>query len=264
MSEDDVLIHAYLDGEMDVQQTLAFEQRLAADARLRERAGELRDVSAAIRETAQYYQAPAAIMEMLARSAMHAPPAAASRAPRASGGWVAGTVRVLGALLDWRPAFAPVLGFAAVAVVATNMLLVRVADETRLEEELVSSHVRAMLMERPVDVLSSDHHTVKPYLSARLDFSPPVREITLPGAQFVGGRVDYIAGRRVAVLVYRQGNHLVDDYVWPAPGARGGAHTRVVNGFRVAEWSDDGMAHRLVSDVGEAELEAIVRNLRGQ
>jgi hypothetical protein len=62
--------------------------------------------------------------------------------------------------------------------------------------------VRSTLGQHLVDVASSDHHTVKPFLSSKLDFSPPVNALQIPGSVFVGGRVDYLDGRPVAALVY--------------------------------------------------------------
>ena len=83
-------------------------------------------------------------------------------------------------------------------------------------DEAVASHVRSTLGPHLVDVASSDHHTVKPFLSSKLGFSPPVYELQLPGSVFVGGRVDYLDGQPVAALVYRQGEHVVNAFVWPS------------------------------------------------
>ena len=84
----------------------------------------------------------------------------------------------------------------------------------------------------------------------------------VPGVVFVGGRVDYLDGRRVAVLVYQQGRHTVDHYIWPADAADRAPHVTMLKGFRVAEWTQGGMAHRLVTDLNETELEAIIKDCR--
>ena len=54
-----------------------------------------------------------------------------------------------------------------------------------------------------------------PFLSSRLDFSPPVGDLGVAGSSLVGGRIDYVDGRAVAALVYRVGDHVVDSFVWP-------------------------------------------------
>jgi anti-sigma factor RsiW len=84
----------------------------------------------------------------------------------------------------------------------------------------------------------------------------------VPGSVFLGARVDYLDGRRVAVLVYKQGQHLVDHYIWPADAADRTPQVTTVKGFRIAQWTQGGMAHRVVSDVNAAELDAIVQDCR--
>ena len=84
-----------------------------------------------------------------------------------------------------------------------------------LAEDIVSAHVRATLSPHSLDVASSDHHTVKPWLSAKLPFSPPVPELADHGDTLLGGRLDYVGRTRVAALVYQHDNHSIDVFVWP-------------------------------------------------
>ena len=71
-----------------------------------------------------------------------------------------------------------------------------------------------MLGPHPIDVLSSDHHTVKPWLSSQLPFYP-VPELAQQGDSLLGARVDYLGSNRVAALVYQHGHHQINVYVWP-------------------------------------------------
>ncbi len=153
------------------------------------------------------------------------------------------------------------LGAAALLAVALNQTLLQPGQDERLGQEVMTSHVRAMLTQHMVDVASSDRHTVKPWLSSRLDFSPSVPELNIPGSEFLGARVDYLDGRPVAALVYRQGEHLVNSFVWP--GTR--ADSRVIflaqRGFQIAHWTRGSMNHWVISDVNREEFNAIVKGL---
>jgi anti-sigma factor RsiW len=111
-------------------------------------------------------------------------------------------------------------------------------------------------------VASSDHHTVKPWLSSKLDFSPPVKELQIPDSVFLGGRVDYLDGRPVAALVYRQGAHVVNSFVWPSGGKDSKPDFLEERGFRTAHWSQGGMNHWVISDVNVEEFKAVVRAVR--
>src|SRR5438132_119662 len=77
-------------------------------------------------------------------------------------------------------------------------------------QEVVSSHVRALLSDHPIDVVSTDQHTVKPWFNGKLDYAPPVIDPSAQGFPLVGGRIDYVGGRRVAVLIYHYQKHPID------------------------------------------------------
>ena len=128
-------------------------------------------------------------------------------------------------------------------------------------DEVVASHVRST-MGHLVDVGSSDHHTVKPFLSSKLGFSPPVSELSLPGSVFIGGRVDYLDGQPVAALVYRQGEHLVNSFIWPSKDSDSRTKYSSERGYRLAHWSSSGMTHFVVSDVNSQEFQAVVKAIQ--
>ena len=232
------LLHAYVDRELDAAKSLELEAQLAADPALRERFERLRDLSAGIREKADYHAAPSSLAARLSVAL----PGAASIAPRRVARWIL-----------------PVAAAALVAVLATGIVLVRPGDEEALLREMVASHVRSTLGNRLIDVASSDQHTVKPWLSARLPFSPPVADFSQEGFELAGARLDYVGGHPVAVLVYKRRQHLIDAFIWPGSGPRDSAYSR--DGFNVERSSAEGMRICLVSDLNRNELSDLARLL---
>jgi anti-sigma factor RsiW len=116
----------------------------------------------------------------------------------------------------------------------------------------VAAHIRALQPGHLMDVVSTDQHTVKPWFDGRLDYAPPVRDFAAQGFPLIGGRLDYVAGRPVAVLAYRRAKHLIDLFVWPGTGPDA---SRTARGYNVVAWSQDGMAFRAVSDLNASELQ---------
>jgi anti-sigma factor RsiW len=107
-----------------------------------------------------------------------------------------------------------------------------------------------------IDVVSSDHHTVKPWFAGKVDFAPVVKQI--PGGDYVlkGGRVDVVADRAAAVLVYQAGRHTIDVYMWPSSVAPGGVfRSSPQDGFNLRHWEEGDLSVWCVSDMGAAELE---------
>jgi anti-sigma factor RsiW len=137
------------------------------------------------------------------------------------------------------------------------------APAAQLADAAVSSHVRSLLAGRPEDVRSSDHHTVKPWFAGKLDFAPEVIDLAGKGFRLSGGRLDDVAGRRVAALVYHTGAHQISLFTWPetGTGCEGPGAAQVRRGFRVLAWSCNGMAYVAVSDAAEEGLRELARDL---
>jgi anti-sigma factor RsiW len=204
-----------------------------------------REISAAIREKADYHRAP----DSLVASVLAALPAdeAAPRRPA------------------WQRWLAQGAAFASVAVLtwAATFAYLRPGEDELRADEILASHVRATLGKHLIDVASSDQHTVKPWLSARLPYSPPVADYSGEAFELLGARLDHANGRPVAVLVYKRRQHIIDAYVWPAAGGvKAGELTR--DGFHLVRFAANDMAFWLVSDLNRNELDDLARLLARQ
>lgn len=230
------LLQAYVDGELDPAASLALEAHLAENPAARAACERLRAMSAAIRSRADYHAAPAGLAARLRASIPATPDEPARRFSRTS----------------WLKPLISAAGVAAVVGAITLAVLRPGADEG-IERDVYSGHVRATLAGRLTDVVSSDQHTVKPWLSAHLDFSPPVPDLSAHGFVLAGGRLDFVDGRQVATLVYRRRQHTIDVFIWPA---REDATTRTAarDGFNIAHFAAHGMNFWIVSDLNRNEL----------
>jgi mycothiol system anti-sigma-R factor len=241
-------VHAYVDGEMGGDERTAVERHLATCADCASARAAILRLRERIRAEVPQHAAP----ESLRARVLDALPAAAAKHTRSAlrtsrARWLA-----LGALA----------GCAAtlVAWLLGNVVL-EWQEGRNLAREAVSAHVRATLSDRLVQVASSDRHTVKPWMSSRLDYSPPVRDLAGDGFPLVGGRLDYIDGRPVATLVYRYREHVIDVFVRPLPARPPPADEAAVRGFNLAHATGAAMDWLAVSDVSADVLRSFVDQL---
>lgn len=155
-----------------------------------------------------------------------------------------------------RPGLRQAAALAAVCLLtalATWWIVSASTGRDRLAQEIASAHIRSLLQERQTDVASSDMHTVKPWFAGRIDFSPEVR--TGEGLALQGGRVDYIDGRRVAVLVYKRRQHTISVFLWPSPSADATPpRSMAQKGYNLLTWSHNGLTRWVITDLNAEEL----------
>jgi anti-sigma factor RsiW len=287
------LLDANADHELPAPDARRVQQHIESCAACRRESENLRALSGALR-AAPYHRAPQSLRERIVAGLppVEEPVAAAEvpvanvetpprerarrgwldrwldgwRAPQGGFGWPTGAGGSLGSggvfARGWLTAL--VVALCAVAAgVALNLR--RPADFGPFADELVESHVRAQVSGRDIDVISTDRHTVKPWFNGRLDYSPPVEDLAANGFALEGGRLDYLAHQRVAVLVYRYQKHVIDVYVFPQTGSGGtgrntdGAVPATLGreGYSIAHWNAEGMTWWAISDAAPDALKGL-------
>jgi hypothetical protein len=76
-----------------------------------------------------------------------------------------------------------------------------------------------------------------------------------------GGRLDYVANRPAAALVYKRHQHTINLFLWRAPGSNSSPHTITIKGFNVVHWTQSHMAYWAVSDLNADELNEFAHDL---
>jgi anti-sigma factor RsiW len=239
------LLPAYVDRELGIVDALAVERHLRTCEACRREIEEQRSVSDRMRAGSAYVEAPAALRTRILASLPGTP---SLRPGRAS--WQAWWPRAMAAL-----AATLALGWGVSAYRAPS------AGRT-LTDELVASHVRSLQVDHLADVASTDQHTVKPWFLGKLDFAPPVIDTAQQGFPLAGGRLDYLGGRNVAVLVYRRNRHPINLYIWPGAGTPSAPRVTQSQGYHLVRWSDGTMDYAAVSDLAERDLAQFVKAVR--
>lgn len=208
-------------------------------------------LSALIKKQAPYHTAPPSLRDRISASLDQARPVSAP--PKAR-------LRVNG----WR-GWSMGVGFAFGAILTVIVMLFSgiPGQQDRLVAQVIDGHVRSLLLARLADVASSDQHTVKPWFSGKLDFSPPVQDLSAQGFPLVGGRLDYIDERPVAALVYQHRLHTINVFVWPVSAKpQAMLDTTSRRGINVTAWKANGMQFWAVSDLNAKDLQRFGQLLR--
>jgi anti-sigma factor RsiW len=222
------LLHGYLDGELDLAAALEFERHLRGCPACERAYANHKILRSAIRSQAPYFTAPASLKRKVRPALWMTPLAiAAALAMMLAGTW---------------------------AVLRAS----RANDLVALD--VVSGHVRSLMANHLTDVPSSDRHTVKPWFLGKLDFSPEVKDLAPQGFPLIGGRLDYVAQRPAAGLVYQRGKHIINLFVWKADGRPEGHETR--QGYNLSHWNSGGLSYWAISDVNAADLEQFSKLMR--
>ena len=166
----------------------------------------------------------------------------------------------------WRIPWNAVAAALLLVVASSGITLVatkRGASDAPVAEAVLASHIRSLMPEHLTDVRSNDQHNVKPWFNGRLDFSPTVPRLDEQGFPLLGGRVDYVHGRSVAVVVYGRRQHVINVFSWPASDEKvAAAEPRARNGYNLEHWRDGAVDYWAVSDLNAAELRTFVELLR--
>ncbi|MFL6624397.1 MAG: anti-sigma factor family protein [Sulfurifustis sp.] len=245
------LLHLYLDRELDRHSVSALERHLDDCPECSRELSQLDDVRQAVRKTAPRYHAPAPLrtnVEILSTREQGA------RRYRPRSPWVALAASVAAAAL---------VSFATVSWFGNPNGGSRDSEEL-LAHDLVSSHLRALAAASPVDVVSSDRHTVKPWFAGRIGAAPPVPDFAAQGFELIGGRIDYVGEERIAAVVYRHRKHIIDVYFMPNRPTKPQASKLQRQGYTLIQTNVQGHAAWMVSDLDDQELKEFERLLAGK
>jgi anti-sigma factor RsiW len=230
------LLHAYVDGELDLANTRETERHLQSCAGCRATEKAIRELRSALTSEATAYRAPA----HLRRNVRAALRREAKTSRQTLSPWLM---------------FATGAAFGAIILGFVLFQTMQAARTDVIVDQVVANHVRSLLAVQLVDVVSSDQHTVKPWFDGKIDFAPEVRDLSADGFPLVGGRLDYLDGKTVAALVYHRNKHPINLFITPASTSRSISPTMTTRrGYNVFAWTNNGMKYWTVSDLNQAEL----------
>jgi mycothiol system anti-sigma-R factor len=235
-------LDALLDGELDPKNAAEVEAHLATCPACKQRYEAKQALSSSMRRLDLAYTAPESLRRRITEALeVSERPAATQAAP----------ARVTRGPSRWFLLAGWPVALAASAFLATVLLQQR----SQAADEVVAAHVRSLLADHLNDVVSSSHHTVKPWFAGKIDFAPLVPDLSSLGFELVGGRLDYLEHQQVAAVVYRKHGHIINVLAsLPGRDTASLPRTARVQGYSLRAWRQSGLDLVAVSDIDPLEL----------
>jgi anti-sigma factor (TIGR02949 family) len=230
-------LHAYLDGELDAAGAANFEQHLRVCAECSSALAAEQSLREALSSAQLYERAPGRLRSHIRKSLPHNSVAEVPKSP--TWPWLA----VAAALV-----LAAFLGRESVGFFHSG------SERSVLALAAVDAHLRSLQPGHLTDVPSSDQHTVKPWFDGKVDFAPTVRDFAEDGFPLIGGRLDVLAGRTAAALVYGRRKHIMNVFVMESSNASAPASSGELHGYHWLSWQKDGFTYMAVSDAALEDL----------
>ncbi len=153
----------------------------------------------------------------------------------------------------------------ALLLVAATAWVGRVERERTLGE-FADLHVAALASANPVDVVSTDRHTVKPWFAGKLPFSFNLPELQNSEFTLIGGRVAYFQHSAGAQLIYGLRKHEMSVFIFrEQAGAipfQVGSLNSTKLGMHLETWSDGGLRYCVIGDTPASDVHGLSELLR--
>ena len=240
-ADQELLIGGLIDGELDAANTALVEAHVARCEGCREELERLQAVRNLLRADGIRHRAPEALFRQIASMHELSPSAANENMLRT---WLAPAV--IGALA---------------ASLAMLIFVTPAQQQSVLDDQIISSNVRSLQPGHLTDVQTTNQHIVKPWFNGKIEFAPPVPELSDQGFPLAGGRLDSINGKTVAAIVYHRRLHTINLFVWMGEIRR---RSTVEDGFALEEWNEDGLNFAAVSDIPANELQQFTKLYRNR
>jgi len=127
--------------------------------------------------------------------------------------------------------------------------------------ELADLHVGTLGSANPVDVISTDRHTVKPWFQGKIPFSFNLPE--LQGTEFtlLGGRVAYVGQSSGAHLIYQVRKHEISVFILPSGGSAplfpDDSKVERRQTFNVEDWTQGGLRYVVFGDSSADDIQRL-------
>jgi anti-sigma factor RsiW len=238
-------LDAYVDGEIELTRQLDVEAHLASCIECKKAVKAANKLRRSIKMNTPVYKAPPELKAEV-RAALR---------------------KVSNSEIKWIAELRQPLAYAAaILIVCLLCIAVWIAASKNRERVLIaqaiSNHSHSLLADHLLDFAATDRHVLKTWFTGKLDYSPPVADLSEAGYKLVGGRLDMLENRSVAAIVYSHQDHVINEFVWPAVRRTIDFDAQSHQGYSMCGWNKSGFNYLIVADLSQANMETFEDQIR--
>ncbi|MFZ0315011.1 MAG: zf-HC2 domain-containing protein [Candidatus Korobacteraceae bacterium] len=255
-------IDAYVDAELPPSEMAAFRAHAEQCAACAASALAIMQGKQAIRRAGNRYTASADLRMRIASMAQGQDLAEGKAEPARvehEGQWAGSERFTTGMWPRWA------LAAAAVLVIVAGLLVANRRQESKTLAEFADLHVAALASANPVEVISTDRHTVKPWFQGRIPFTFDLPELQGSPFELLGGRVAYFHQEPAAHLIFRYQRHLISVFIFRDASQVAlptSSITDQTSSFRLRSWTQGGLRYVVIGDAGAGTIQQLADLLR--
>ena len=238
-------LDAYVDGELESAEASALATHLRGCAECAAGALERVQLKRSVQIAGNRYPASFDLRNRIANTVIPK--------PRRESGWL------------WKILALPALSLLILSVFVNFYTGRESTRRLRVYSELADLHVAALASATPVDVVSTDRHTVKPWFQGRIPFTFSLPELQGSDFTLLGGRVTYLGQSPGAHLIYQVRKHQISVFIFQDRGEETARPTpgpiRAVS-FNVDNWTQNGLRYFVMGDASADDIAALSKLLR--
>jgi anti-sigma factor RsiW len=157
---------------------------------------------------------------------------------------------------------------AAIIVIGTltTVYLGTRSGKDRVFSEIADLHVATLASSSPVDVISTDRHTVKPWFQGKIPFAFNLPELENSEFTLLGGRMTYFDQTAGAHLIYDVRKHHISVFVFQERALPARLDENLVSPkkqpFNLETWSQGGLRYFVIGDASAADIDGLAKLLK--
>jgi anti-sigma factor RsiW len=141
------------------------------------------------------------------------------------------------------------------------------ANRDHALSEIADLHVDTLASATPVDVVSTDRHTVKPWFQGKIPFAFNLPELQNSQFSLVGGRMTYLDQAPGAHLIYDVRKHHISVFIFQdkslspklAESLNANSQSPKQLPFNMESWSQAGLRYFVIGDASAADIDSLAK-----